>query len=49
MATWVAGYQGWLDITGSTAIPTGDIQHLAVVTADGKLLVALPAPALPPK
>lgn len=43
-ATWVAGYQGSLNITGSTAIPAADIRHLAVVTTDGKLLVSLPPP-----
>lgn len=43
-ATWVANYQGSLNITGTTAIRTGDIRHIAVVTTDGKLLVALPPP-----
>ncbi|HJP76416.1 MAG TPA: zf-HC2 domain-containing protein [Pseudonocardiaceae bacterium] len=41
-ASWVANYQGSLDITGSTAIAAADIRQLAVVTDDGRLLVALP-------
>jgi hypothetical protein len=48
-ASWVANYQGSLNITGSTAIPTDDIQRMAVVTTGGKLLVALPAPNMPHK
>lgn len=43
-ASWVANYQGSLNITGSTAIPAADIRHMAVVAADGQLLVALPPP-----
>jgi hypothetical protein len=43
-ATWVADYQGALDITGSTAIPTDQIRHLDIVTLSGQRLVSVPPP-----
>jgi anti-sigma factor RsiW len=43
-ASWVANYQGDLDIDGTTAIPTGQITHLDVVTTAGRLLLRVPAP-----
>jgi Putative zinc-finger len=41
-ATWVADYRGAVDITGTTAIPPGQISHLDVITTSGRRLVRLP-------
>lgn len=43
-ATWVATYKGSADVTGTTAIPTGRIRHLDVITTDGRRLVSVPPP-----
>jgi hypothetical protein len=43
-ATWIANYQGALNVTGTTAIPSDHIRRMTVVTMDGRLLVELPPP-----
>ncbi|HEX5404533.1 MAG TPA: hypothetical protein VFX16_19775 [Pseudonocardiaceae bacterium] len=43
-ASWVATYQGTVDVTGSTAIPLRQIRHLDVITTTGQLLVSVPPP-----
>ena len=40
-ASWVATYQGTFDVTGGTAIPLRQIQHLDVITTTGKRLVCV--------
>jgi hypothetical protein len=42
--TWVATYQGTVNIGCTTAIPAGQIRHLDIVTTAGTLLVSLPPP-----
>jgi hypothetical protein len=44
-ASWLANYQGSLNVTGTTAIPVREIRHLDVVTTTGRLLVSVPPPA----
>ena len=44
-ATWVANYQGTADVAGATAIPTGQIRRLDIVTLSGHELVSVaPSP-----
>jgi hypothetical protein len=45
--TWVATYQGTVNIGCTTAIPTRQIRHLDIVTTAGRLLVSLPPPTGP--
>jgi hypothetical protein len=43
-ASWVATYKGSFNVTGTTAIPVGQIRHLDVITTTGKRLVSVPPP-----
>jgi hypothetical protein len=44
-ASWVATYQGSVDVVGTTAIPVRQIRRLDVVTKTGRRLVSVPPPA----
>jgi predicted anti-sigma-YlaC factor YlaD len=46
-ASWVANYQGAVDITGTTAIQAAQIRHLDIITTSGRRLVSVPPPAEP--
>ncbi len=46
-ASWVANYQGAVDVTGTTAIRPAQIRHLDIVTTSGQRLVSVPPPAEP--
>jgi hypothetical protein len=46
-ASWVANYQGAVDVTGTTAIRPAQIRHLDVITTSGRRLVSVPPPAEP--
>jgi hypothetical protein len=43
-ASWAATYQAVFDVTGSTAIPLGQIRHLDIITTQGQRLVSVPLP-----
>lgn len=45
-ASWVAAYDGTVDISGTTAIPRSELRRLDVVTVSGQRLLTLPVPAV---